>query len=149
MEVVANERVALIVRFILRYILFREEEHETRTRGFTRRVSPVSSSRFSKSARRGAAAGRRGRPTGPPDGSERSPTPVACPDWTPARHPDARTPSSDMPPCRAPRPAATASADSRPASRPPFPPPFVSCNRELSFRNYYFSQPSGNLRCLR
>lgn len=86
-------------------------------------------SRFSKSARPGAAAGRKGRPTGRPDGSESSSMPAACPNWTPRRRPDARTPTSDTPPCRGPRLAGTTSVDSRLVSRPPSPPPFASCNR--------------------
>jgi len=74
--------------------------------GFTGRESS-GPSRFSRSARRGAAVGRKGRPTGPPDGPASSPMPAACPGWTPPRLPDARTPLSDTPPCRELRPATT------------------------------------------
>lgn len=123
-----NERVWYPTRSDL--IFVERKMTKTMVQRFTWRDSPDSSSRFSKLARREAAVDRRGRPTGPPqDGSMPSPTTVACcPSWTLARHPDARTPSSGTLPCRGPRPEGTASADSRPVSRLPAPPPFVSCN---------------------
>lgn len=111
-------------------------------RRFTWRESLGSSSRFSKSARLGAAVGRKGRPTGRPDGSESSLMPAACPNWIPGRCPDARTPMSDTPPCRGPRLAGTASVDSRLASRPPSPPPSASCNR-IERRCYGLIHSSG------
>lgn len=105
-------------------------ETKTMVRRFTWRDYLDSSSRFSKLVRREAAVDHKGRPTGPPqDGSMPSPTTAVCrPSWTLACHPDAQTPTLGTPPCRGPRPEGTASADSRPVSQPPAPPPFVSCN---------------------
>lgn len=107
-----------------------DEDDGAKTIHLARLSRRSTSSRFSKLARREAAVGHRGRPIDPPqDGSMLSPTTAACcPNWTLACHQDARTLSSGMPLCRGPRPARTASADSRLVSQPPAPLPFVSWN---------------------
>jgi len=88
---------------------------------------------FSKSVRLEAAVDHKGRPIDRPDESESSSMPAVCPNWIPERCPGAQTPTSDMPPCRGPRLAGTASVDSQLVSRLLFPPPFVSCNRIQRF----------------